>query len=67
MRLIRLLATLEQKIFTLHMNKNLGSAEKEYIVEGLTPFTTYDLRFAAKNRVGLSPFGATEQLTTQNR
>ena len=44
-----------------------GPGEKEYIVENLSPFTTYDLRFAAKNRVGMSPFGATVQIPTLNR
>jgi len=35
-----------------------------YILENLTPKTTYDLRFGCKNRVGFSPWGVGIQLTT---
>ena len=38
-----------------------------YILENLQPTTTYDLRFASKNLVGFSEWGAGKQLTMPQR
>ncbi len=38
-----------------------------YILENLQPRTTYDFRFAAKNLVGFSEFGASRQATMPER
>ena len=34
----------------------------EYILEDLSPMTTYDLRFGCKNRVGFSPWSSGQQV-----
>lgn len=39
----------------------------EYILEDLSPKTTFDLRFGCKNRVGFSPWGAGQQVTMPKR
>ena len=38
-----------------------------YVLENLYPTTTYDLRFASKNLVGFSVWGAGKQLTMPQR
>ena len=38
-----------------------------YLLEDLRPQTTYHLRFAARNRVGFSKWGAQQQVTTGRR
>jgi neurocan core protein len=38
-----------------------------YILEDLNPQTTYDLRFACKNRVGFSNWGVDQQVTTPRK
>ena len=38
-----------------------------YVLENLQPTTTYDLRFASKNLVGFSEWGAGKQLTMPQR
>ena len=44
------------------------SAENgEYILENLSPMTTYDLRFGCKNRVGFSLWGSPQQVTMSVR
>ena len=39
----------------------------EYILENLSPMTTYDLRFGCKNRVGFSLWAAPQQVTMSVR
>ena len=39
----------------------------EYILENLSPMTTYDLRFGCKNRVGFSLWGSPQQVTMSVR
>jgi len=39
----------------------------DYILEDLSPKTTFDLRFGCKNRVGFSPWGAGQQVTMPKR
>ena len=34
----------------------------EYVLEDLSPMTTYDLRFGCKNRVGFSPWSSGQQV-----
>lgn len=38
-----------------------------YILEGLQPKITYDFRFGAKNQVGFSQWGASQQFTMPQR
>ena len=52
--------------FNLFCNLFLGSAGF-YTLENLQPTTTYDLRFASKNLVGFSEWGAGKQLTMPQR
>jgi hypothetical protein len=45
----------------------LGEDNTGYVLENLQPQTAYDLRFASKNRVGFSLWGAGMQVTTPSR
>ena len=45
----------------------LTAENGEYILEDLSPKTTFDLRFGCKNRVGFSPWGAGQQVTMPKR
>ena len=44
-----------------------SAEDGEYILEDLSPKTTFDLRFGCKNRVGFSPWGAGQQVTMPKR
>ena len=46
---------------------SISAGSGDYILEDLTPWTTYDLRFACKNKVGFSNWGAGQQTTTPNK
>ena len=45
----------------------ISAEQGEYILENLSPMTTYDLRFGCKNRVGFSLWGSPQQVTMSVR